>query len=367
VESTVVSALAVKALRDHLVTVHVDHGFMRENESRRVTEELRSIGLDPILVDASEEFFDGLRGVEKGDEKRRIVGNLFIKTFERLAEEKSVTALVQGTIAPDAIESSRGIASKGKGSSHGGMIKLHHNVGGLPQDMWIDVLEPVRDLFKYQVRILGEALGVPDSLLYRQPFPGPGLSVRVGGMVDRVKVGVIRGITSEVENFLKPYEPAQYLAYLIDLEVRREPRAEEIAGDFLGRDYEIEADVHEVVAVGVKGDERVLGKVLSLDILLNGEPAWQTIRWLDILRMQSAITGRLRDVCRVVATIGRYDHGEMGVVVRAVDTRDFMTAMPTQVPFDRLGSLGEKIVEHPMVSRAYYEITTKPSSTIELE
>jgi GMP synthase (glutamine-hydrolysing) len=233
--------------------------------------------------------------------------------------------------------------------------------------MWIEVLEPIRDLFKYQVRILGKALGVPASLLNRQPFPGPGLSVRVGGMVDREKVGVIRGITSEVEDFLEPYDPAQYLAYLIDLEVKREHLAEDIAHDYLGGDYQIEANVHEAVAVGVKGDERVLGKVLSLDVERNREPAWNEIRWLDILRMQSAITGRLRDVCRIVALIGSGVDGIIGVVVRAVDTRDFMTAMPTQIPFDNLSTLGGKIVEHPLVGNAFYEITTKPSSTIELE
>jgi GMP synthase PP-ATPase subunit len=186
-------------------------------------------------------------------------------------------------------------------------------------------------------------------------------------MADREKVGVIRGITSEVEDFLKPYNPAQYLAYLIDLEVEREPLAEEIACEYMGRDCQIEANVHEAVAVGVKGDERVLGKVLSLDIERDGKPAWHKVRWLDLLRMQSAITGRLRDICRIVALIGSGVDGSMGVVVRAVDTRDFMTAMPTQVPFNKLGSLGEKIVENPLVGRAYYEITTKPSSTIELE
>ena len=367
VDSTVVAALAVRALGDRLVSVHVDHGFMRKNESARVVEELRAIGLDPVLVDASREFFRSLEGITSGDAKRRAVGSLFIRTFEEVAGEKSVSCLVQGTIAPDAIESSRGIAAEGRGSEHGGMIKLHHNVGGLPQDMWIRVLEPIRDLFKYQVRILGKALGVPEGLLMRQPYPGPGLSVRVAGEATPEKVEIIRDVTLEVEDFLERYQPSQYLVYLTDLEMEVAPVAVDVAREQLGDDYLIEAWTHGSVAVGVKGDERLLGRMLSLDITRDGKPTWKDIRWLDLLRLQSAITGRLRDVCRVAAHVGSSEEGDLGAVVRAVDTRDFMTAMPTKVPFEELHDLGKAIVRRPRIREAYYEITTKPSSTIELE
>jgi GMP synthase (glutamine-hydrolysing) len=367
VDSTVAAVLALRSLRDRLVTVHVDHGFMRLGESERVVSELRGLGLNPILVEASTEFLGGLAGVEDADSKRRLVGRLFIEIFERIAGERSVTHLIQGTIAPDAIESSRGQASKGMGSSHGGMIKLHHNVGALPAEMWIPVLEPIRDLFKYQVRILGRELGVPNSLLDRQPFPGPGLSVRVQGSVDRDTMGLLRTATAMVESGLSPYRPAQYLVYLIDSGLEGCPQAEGICREALGEGFSVLAALHGAVAVGVKGDERHLGRILSLRLEEGGGSDWDQIPWLDVLRLQSALTGRLRDVCRVVASVAEGQNGDLAAVVRAVDTRDFMTAMPTKVPFTVLEGIGRRLLDLDRIRSVYYEITTKPSSTIELE
>ncbi len=367
VDSTVAAVLARKALGKRLVTVHVDHGFMRENESKWAVGELRRMGLETVMVDASEDFLDALDDITDGDAKRRKVGELFIRTFEDIAIEKQVTTLIQGTIAPDTIESSRGVASKGRGSEHGGMIKLHHNVGGLPEEMWIRVLEPIKDLFKYQVRLLGKALGVPEELLERQPFPGPGLSVRVSGAVTRETNEVLRIATSRMERVLAPYRPAQYLVYLIGRATRSHVEAETIVRDMLGDSFSISVNVHDDVAVGVKGDERVLGEIVSLRIEKNGKLAWNRIPWLDLLRLQSAVTGRIRKVCRVLVNLGERGEGNLAAVIRAVDTRDFMTAMPSQIPFEKLIDLGEELLQLLSIGAVFYEITTKPSSTIELE
>ncbi len=367
VDSTVAAVLAKRALGDHLVTVHVDHGFMREGESERVIQELGSLGLNPLLVEASGDFYEALEGLEEGDTKRRKIGELFIRTFEKIADEQDVATLIHGTIAPDTIESTRGMASKGSGHNHGGMIKLHHNVGGLPTEMWIQNLEPIKELFKYQVRILGRALDIPEEMLERQPFPGPGLSVRIPGGVERPTVELLRRATKMVEDALRPYGPAQYLAYFVDRGIQPNARAIQIVKDMLGDSFSVLAKTHGEVAVGVKGDERALGKILSLSLSRNGEIAWHHIPWLDLLRLQSMITGRIQDVCRVAALVAEGQEGDLTAVVRAVDTRDFMTAMPTGIPFERLYGLGDELIELPRIGAVSYEITTKPSSTIELE
>lgn len=367
VDSTVTAVLARKALGERLVTVHVDHGFMREDESEQVLKDLASLGLETILVDASKRFMDSISGVEDGSAKRKKVGELFVRTFEEVANRRDVTSLIQGTIAPDAIESSRGMASKRRGAEHGGMIKLHHNVGGLPEEMWIQVVEPIRDLFKYQVRLLGKALGIPDKLLERQPFPGPGLCVRIGGAVTAEATHVLGKATTIVEQSLGPYRPAQYLVYMMGREAERHIEAERIAREMLGPSYSISASVHRNLGVGVKGDERILGRIVSLRIEREGKLAWGLIPWLDLLRLQSAITGGLREVCRVLAVVREREEGEMAAVIRSVETRDFMTAMPSQIPFETLSAAADGLLKLPLIGAVFYEITTKPSSTIELE
>jgi len=367
VDSTVTAVLARRALGDRLVAVHIDHGFMRENESKQVIKDLRSLGLDPILVDASQHFMDSLAGVEDGSTKRKKVGELFVRTFEEVANRYGVTALIQGTIAPDAIESSRGMASRGSGAEHGGMIKLHHNVGGLPEQMWIRVVEPIRDLFKYQVRLLGKSLGIPAELLERQPFPGPGLCVRIGGAIAPETLRVLRRATSIVERSLSPYKPGQFLVYAIRRQGKAHEGAERIARDMLGASYRVSAVLHPNLGVGVKGDERVLGGIVSLRIEKDGRLSCDRVPWLDILRLQSAITGGLREVCRVLLALRERPRGRMAAVIRSVETRDFMTAMPSQIPFDRLLATADELLGLPSIGAVFYEITTKPSSTIELE
>jgi GMP synthase (glutamine-hydrolysing) len=188
VDSSVAAALVHEAVGDQLVAVFVDTGLLRRNEGEQVAAAFRDhLHSELITVDASEEFLSALAGVTEPEQKRRIVGEKFIRVFESQAKQVGMPGfLVQGTIYPDVVESSAPDRSKAQ------KIKSHHNVGGLPEDMQFKLVEPLRYLFKDEVRAVGEALGLPASLVWRQPFPGPGLTVRCLGEVTRERVERLR-------------------------------------------------------------------------------------------------------------------------------------------------------------------------------
>lgn len=185
VDSTVVSALLHKAIGDQLTCIFVDHGLLRKNESDEVMGFLKeNFHMDINMVDAKARFMGKLAGVDDPEEKRKIIGNEFIYVFDEEAGKLTdVDFLAQGTLYSDVIES---------GSLTGQMVKSHHNVGGLPEDMQFELIEPIRSLFKDEVRALGTALGLPDSIVWRQPFPGPGLGIRVLGEVTEEKLHIVR-------------------------------------------------------------------------------------------------------------------------------------------------------------------------------
>ena len=180
VDSSVVAALLIKAIGKQLVSVHVNHGLMRKGESEQVIEVFRNqLDANLVYVDATDRFLDLLAGVAEPERKRKIIGGEFIKVFDEEAKKLSgISFLAQGTIYPDILE------SKG--------VKAHHNVGGLPEDMKFTLIEPVKLLYKDEVRVVGEALGLPHSMVYRQPFPGPGLGVRCLGAITRDRLNALR-------------------------------------------------------------------------------------------------------------------------------------------------------------------------------
>ena len=180
VDSSVVAALLIKAIGKQLVCVHVNHGLMRKGESEQVIEVFRN-GLDAnlIYVDATDRFLDLLAGIAEPEKKRKIIGNEFIKVFDEEAGKLSgISFLAQGTIYPDILESDG--------------VKAHHNVGGLPEDMEMELVEPLKLLYKDEVRVVGKALGLPDEMVFRQPFPGPGLGVRCLGAITRDRLHALR-------------------------------------------------------------------------------------------------------------------------------------------------------------------------------
>ena len=180
VDSSVVAALLIRAIGRQLVCVHVNHGLMRKGESEQVVEVFRNqLGANLIYVDAVDRFLTRLEGVSDPEQKRKIIGAEFIRVFEEEARKlEGIGFLAQGTIYPDIIES--------------GPVKSHHNVGGLPEDLKFELVEPVKFLFKDEVRVVGKALGLPDNMVYRQPFPGPGLGVRCVGAITRDRLEAVR-------------------------------------------------------------------------------------------------------------------------------------------------------------------------------
>lgn len=232
VDSSVAATIVSKAIGDNLQCIFVDHGLLRKNEADEVMETYRNLGLNVKKVDASAEFLEKLKGVDDPETKRKIIGNHFIEVFEREAKEfGQAKYLVQGTIYPDVIESGKDKAS---------VIKSHHNVGGLPEDMLFEgLVEPLRDLFKDEVRELGEAIGVPHDMVWRQPFPGPGLAIRVIGEITEERLEIVR----ETDAILRE-------------EVKNAGLAEDI--------WQYFTVWTPIKTVGVKGDARVYENVIAI-------------------------------------------------------------------------------------------------------
>ncbi len=260
VDSSVAAALAYESIGDQLTPVYVDTGLMRKGETDQIRETFSY--MDSLrIVDAKDRFLEALSGVTDPEEKRSVIGEQFIREFEREATEADADYLVQGTIYPDRIESEGG-------------IKSHHNVGGLPDVVDFDgIVEPVRDLYKDEVREVARALDLDELVAERMPFPGPGLAVRVIGEVTDEKLEVARESCHVVEEELEEYEPWQALAAVI------------------GK------------ATGVKGDNRVHGWVVSVRSVESRDGMTaraQEIDWETLQRIQSRITGENETVARVV-------------------------------------------------------------------
>jgi len=260
VDSSVAAALAYEAIGDQLTPVYVDTGLMRKGETAQIRETFAFMESLQV-VDAKDRFLEALAGVTDPEEKRAVIGEQFIREFEREALESDADYLVQGTIYPDRIESEGG-------------IKSHHNVGGLPEVVDFEgIVEPVRDLYKDEVREVARHLGLDELVAERMPFPGPGLAVRVIGEVTEEKLEVARDACHVVEEELEAYEPWQALAAVI------------------GK------------ATGVKGDNRVHGWVVSVRSVdsRDGMTARaQELDWETLQRIQSRITGQNENVARVV-------------------------------------------------------------------
>jgi len=270
VDSTTAAVLVNKAIGEKLVTVFVDTGYLRKGEPEHVQELLKNMGLNLDFVDASVEFYKALRGVIEPERKRKIIGNMFIKVFEREAEKVHADTLIQGTIAPDWIES---------GGQLRDVIKSHHNVGGLPEDMKMKLVEPLRDLYKDEVRKVARHLNLDIS--EKQPFPGPGLAVRVLGEPTRERTEILREACSIVEEEIEAAAdrgeceiPWQYFAVLLP-----------------------------VKSVGVRGDVRSYGETIVIRAVgsLDGMTASASPLPYQLLeRISVRVTNTTPEVVRVV-------------------------------------------------------------------
>ena len=207
VDSSVVAALLIKAIGDQLVCVHVNHGLLRKGEPEQVIQVFKNeLGANLVYVDAIDRFLDKLAGVDDPERKRKIIGDEFIRVFEEEARKlDGIEFLGQGTIYPDILESDG--------------VKAHHNVGGLPEDLQFELVEPVKFLYKDEVRVVGKQLGLPDNMVYRQPFPGPGLGVRCTGAITRDRLEAVREADAIVREEIGKLNPApwQYFVAIPDL------------------------------------------------------------------------------------------------------------------------------------------------------
>ena len=276
VDSSVAAALVHKAIGSQLTCVYVDTGLMRKNESDQVVETFkRNLGIELIHVDAGERFFERLRGVTEPETKRKIIGELFVRVFEQhTGGVTDAEFLVQGTLYPDVIES-------GGSDGTAAVIKSHHNVGGLPEDMTLQLVEPLRALFKDEVRRLGHELGLPDEIVWRQPFPGPGLGVRIIGEVTPDKVAILQDA---------------------DFIVREEIR---LAG--LERDiWQAFAVLPDIRSVGVMGDERTYAHPIIIRAVTSDDAMtadWARLPYDLLERMASRIINEVPGVNRVAYDI----------------------------------------------------------------
>ncbi len=287
VDSSVVAALLAKAIGKQLYCVHVNHGLMRKNESENVIKVFRDeLDVNLIYVDATDRFLDLLAGVSEPEKKRKIIGKEFIEVFADEARKLAgVSFLAQGTIYPDILESIEQAAGKKA-------VKSHHNVGGLPDDLQFELVEPIKLLYKDEVRVVGEALGLPHGMVYRQPFPGPGLGVRCLGAITRDRLNALR----EADAILRE-------------EFDKNGLAEKVWQFFIA--------VPDVKSVGVKDGGRYEG--------------WPAI-------------------------------------IRAVNTRDAMTATIEEIPYAVLHKITDRIThEVDGINRVLYDLTPKPIGTIEWE
>jgi GMP synthase (glutamine-hydrolysing) len=274
VDSTVASVLVHRAIGDKLHCFFIDHGLLRLGEREEVESYLRSLGLPLKVVDASSMFLERLKGVEDPEEKRRIIGNTFIEVFEREAKKvKGAEFLLQGTLYPDVVESA-GIKGAAK-------IKTHHNVGGLPERMHLKLLEPFRELFKDEVREIGRLLGIPEEILRRHPFPGPGLAIRIIGEVNEEDLNILRKADSIFIEELK-------------------------RNGFYDRVWQAFAVILPIRSVGVMGDVRTYEKVIALRAVESTDG--MTADWFrfphDFLdNLMRRIINEVRGVGRVVYDI----------------------------------------------------------------
>ncbi|RLA78625.1 MAG: GMP synthase (glutamine-hydrolyzing), partial [Deltaproteobacteria bacterium] len=276
VDSSVTAALLLRAVPDRAVFVFVDNGLLRSGERERVERTFRErLHGDLRVVDASERFLEALRGVTDPEEKRRIIGNLFIRVFEEEAKKiGDVRYLAQGTLYPDVIEST---SYRGPSAT----IKTHHNVGGLPEEMDLQLVEPLRELFKDEVRAVGRELGLPPEIVERQPFPGPGLAVRIIGEVTPERLRILREADRIVEE-----------------EMRR-------AG-WYGRVWQSFAVLLPIKTVGVMGDSRTYEHVIALRVVESIDAMtadWARLPYELLERLSSRIINEVRGVNRVVYDI----------------------------------------------------------------
>jgi len=339
VDSTTAAVLLYKTLGFNVVPIMIDTGFLRKDETKIVKKLLENI-LPLRIIDKSEEFITSLEGIEDAEEKRKKFRNLFYKNISDIIRENNATFLAQGTIAADWIETQGGIKTQ-----HNVLVQL----GIDTEKTWgFKLIEPLADLYKDEVRALARYLGLPKELSERQPFPGPGLLIRTIGKLTKEKLEIVRESNDIVEKSLENYSFSQYFAAIFESDKKRDEKIT----NYIGQDI----FVYNSRATGVKGDVRSYGKIASID----GE-----LDYNEIMRIVSEITKF--DITHVLYRINEKENGKYSVVIRAINTEDFMTADFAKISYSVLNEISQKILTLNDVKEVLYDVTTKPPATIEFE
>jgi GMP synthase (glutamine-hydrolysing) len=359
VDSTVASYLTWLAVGDKMEAVIIDTGFMRENEIEETKAALEEMGIKVNVIDASNEFYDALINKKDAEEKRIIFREKFYEVLHRVVKEFNASYLVQGTIAPDWIETV-------------GKIKTQHNVlvqiGIKPEEKYgFKILEPLANLYKDQVRLIAKHLRISEKIINRQPFPGPGLLVRCVGEFDLEKLNALRSATAQVQNLLDSIKSSQaFLAIFRKPRLATSPSIVEFIREVKsilkigGRGFKT-YEFYEKVT-GVKGDSRVYAKMLGIYY----KEYEEIIEKKDeIIQQFSKI---LQDYTRLVVMVSEpRPAGKYAIVIRAVITEDFMTAKVADIDYKILQEISNIILKDRRITQIYYDITPKPPATIEYE
>jgi GMP synthase (glutamine-hydrolysing) len=367
VDSTTCAVLTRKAVGENLVCVILDDAFMREGEPEKVAEILSKEPFKvPVkIVDVQERFLNAMKGLRDAEEKRKKFRETFYTVLSETAKKENCRVLVQGTIRADIVETVGG-------------VKTQHNVleqiGINPMEKFgFKVVEPLLTLYKEQVRMVARYLGLPPEVSERQPFPGPGLSVRVVGEIRRDKLDTLKKATTVVEKAIAEHKPSQYFAAIIDNEeAPAEPSTthvqETVARLLNVPSRNVHVKVFRDKATGVKGGERRYGKIIGIKAETAEGKAYQT-DIQKLVSLQAKITSENPTITRVLYAVEEVPEKKPYVVsIRAVQTKDFLTAQVSEIPWETLERTANEIFEKcPNVSAVYYDVTPKPPATIEME
>ena len=366
VDSTTCAVLTRRAIGGNLVCVVLDDAFMREGEPEKVAEILAK---DPFnvpvkIVDVRERFLNAMKGLRDAEEKRKKFRETFYAVLSETAKKEGCSILVQGTIRADIVETVGG-------------VKTQHNVleqvGINPMEQFgFKVVEPLLTLYKEQVRMVARHLGLPPEVSERQPFPGPGLSVRVVGEIRPDKLEALKKATTIVENNLAEHKPSQYFAAIIDNEEspgQSKTHVQETVARLLNvPSRNVHVKIFRDKATGVKGGERSYGKIVGIRIAAADGKIFQT-PIPKLVSLQAKITSENPTITRVLYTVDELPEKRPYVIsIRAVQTKDFLTAQVSEIPWKTLEKTAEEIMAKcPNVSAVYYDVTPKPPATIEME
>lgn len=367
VDSTTCAVLTHKAIGENLVCVILDDAFMREGEPEYISSTLSKspFNVPMKIVNVRDRFMQAMKGLRDAEEKRKMFRETFYQVLGETARKEGCKILVQGTIRADIMETVGG-------------VKTQHNVleqmGINPMERFgFRVVEPLITLMKEQVRMVARHLGLPQEFSERQPFPGPGLSVRVVGEIRPDKLETVRKATAIAESELVQHKPGQYFAVIMDNDEVQQPAEALHIQESVARLLNVPARnvrirIFRDRATGVKGGERRYGKVVGVTVeTVNGRVHQSAIQ--NLVMLQATITTKMPEVARIFYAVKDLPEKKPYVLgIRAVETKDFLTAQVSDIPWITLDAIAEETVEQcSNVSTVYYDLTPKPPATIEME